>query len=277
MMRGIDVSDNQGYIDWKKVKAAGVEFVILRTTRGSGTPDKYLPTNIKGCMEAGIPISFYKYMYATTNSKAKEEALRVVEVLKSYGIAPDKKVKIWADVEDATLMALSTQALTEIVDNFKEIIVNSGYSFGLYMGKYNYESNELDVSKFNDDLWIARYYNGYNSFKFTQDPNEAYKPVALAGELWGWQYTSSGTVDGINGNVDLDISYYDFEEISVEPKYYDTPEFTLIDCLNKIGADSSYSNRKKIAIANGIQNYSGTAAQNTEMITLLNSGYLKKA
>ena len=55
-MKGIDVSDNQGYIDWAKVKADGVQFAILRSTRGSGNPDKQLVSNIKGCMEQGIPV-----------------------------------------------------------------------------------------------------------------------------------------------------------------------------------------------------------------------------
>ena len=76
--------------------------------------------------------------------------------------------------------------------------------------------------------------------------------------------------------MDLDVAYYDIKHTKVAPEYYATPEFTLIDSLNKVGADSSYNNRKKIAVANGIQNYSGTAAQNTELLSLLNEGILKK-
>lgn len=277
MLKGIDVSDNQGTINWKKVKASGVQFVIMRSTRGSGNPDKYLASNIKGCKEVGLPFTFYKYMYATTTQKAKEEANRVIEVLKGYGVMPDKSVKIWADVEDKTLKALSTSALTAVVNAFKEVILSSGFGFGLYMGKYDYESGEIDTKQFNDDIWIARYYNGYTTMGFTQDPNEKYKPTVNAGKLWGWQYTSSGHVDGINGNVDLDVCYVDIPDVQVAAQYYDTPEFTLIDNLNKINVDSSYANRKKIAAANGITNYSGTADQNLLMLKLLSEGKLIKA
>lgn len=62
----------------------------------------------------------------------------------------------------------------------------------------------------------------------------------------------------------------------VEPQYYDTPEFTLTDCLNKIGVDSSYNNRKRIAIINGVENYSGTAVQNIELLELVKAGKLIK-
>lgn len=277
MMRGIDVSDCQGAIDWKKVKAAGVQFVILRTTRRSANPDKYLPTNIKGCTDNGIPVDFYKYSYALSTSEAEKEALRVIEVLKGYGVAPAKDVVIWMDVEDKIQFALSKSALTDIVKAWKERVLSCGYSFGLYMGKYAYEHGELDVNAFEDNLWIARYYKGDTVIPVSEWPNEAYKPVAKAGSLWGWQDTSKGRVNGINGNVDLDVAYYDIKHLIVEPEYYTTPEFTLIDSLNKIGVDSSYNNRKRIAIANGIQNYSGTAAQNTEMLSMLNDGILKKA
>lgn len=277
MMRGIDVSDCQGAIDWKKVKAAGVQFAILRTTRRSANPDKYLPTNIKACMDNHIPVDFYKYSYALSTSEAEKEALRVIEVLKGYGVAPAKDVIIWMDVEDKIQFALSKSALTDIVKAWKERVLSCGYSFGLYMGKYAYEHGELDVNAFEDHLWIARYYKGDTVIPVSEWPNEAYKPVAKAGSLWGWQDTSKGRVSGINGNVDLDVAYYDIKHLVVEPEFYATPEFTLIDSLNKIGVDSSYNNRKRIAIANGIQNYSGTAAQNTEMLSMLNDGILKKA
>lgn len=276
MKLGIDVSDNQGYIDWKKVKTAGVDFAILRSTRGSGDPDKQLASNIKGCLDNGMPMEFYKYMYALTNADAKKEAMRVVEVLQQYGINPSPDTIIWADVEYDKQLALGKQAVWEIYDNFIEIICNSGYGYGIYMGKYAYE-NQFDGARINDKLWLARYYAGNTVMQFGTLPDETKKPAVAAGsasELNGWQFTSCGRVSGINGNVDMNIRYTDCGNVIVEPQYYDTPEFTLIDCLNKIGVDSSYNNRKKIAIANGITNYSGTAAQNLEMIELLQVGKL---
>lgn len=274
-MKGIDVSDNQGYIDWKKVKTAGVEFAVLRSTRGSGNPDKQLASNIKGCLDHDIPFDFYKYRYALTEKKSREEAGRVVEVLVSLGVVPGKSTIVWDDLEDKTIMALGKEKVLTLAEVFREEIEAAGFGYGLYMGKYAYE-NQFYGDKFSDDLWIARYYNGYNIMEFAQDPAGKYKPAARAGSLWGWQYTSSGRVDGINGNVDLDIAYYDIKKTEVDLQYYHTPEFTLIDSLNKIGEDSSYFKRVLIASRNGIDNYTGSAEQNLKMLDLLNSGKLIK-
>ena len=273
-MLGIDVSDNQGYIDWAKVKAAGVQFAILRSVRASGNPDKQLASNIAGCKKYGIPFDFYKYSYALTKASAVAEVKRVVEVLKGYGVLPSKDTVIWMDVEHESQMALSTASLTEVVQAFKEEVLASGFEFGLYMGKWRYESGEVYLDAFDDHTWIARYYNGYNVVKFGTEPDENYRPNVKTGSLWGWQYTSSGRVDGINGNVDLNIAYYNIKETNVDPEYYDTPEFTLVDSLNKIGVDSSFAHRAKIAVANNIQNYLGSVEQNLLMLQLLNEGKL---
>ena len=273
---GIDVSDNQGYIDWSKVKKAGVEFAILRSTRGSGNPDKHLASNIVGCKNNGIPFNFYKYRYSTTEKLAREEARNVIEILLSLGIVPSKDVVIWDDVEDKSLMTLGKNKVLTFAEVFREEVEKAGFGYGLYMGKYAYE-NQFYADKFIDDLWIARYYNGYNPMNFGTMPNEKYIPTAKAGKLWGWQFTSSGRVDGINGNVDMNIAYYDIKDTEVEPSYYETPEFTLIDSLNKIGVDSSFKNRKRIAEANGIGvPYTGNALDNLEMLRLLNDGKLLK-
>ncbi len=264
------------WVQW--AKAAGVEYAILRSTRGSGDPDKQLASNIKGCQDNGIPAEFYKYSYAMSNSEAKKEALRVVEVLQGYGIMPSKDTVIWADIEYNKQLALGKKAVWEIYDNFKEIIINYGYGCGLYMGKYAYE-NQFDGSLIHDDLWLARYYAGDKVMQFGTIPSDTYKPAVAAGSnsvLNGWQFTSSGRVSGISGNVDMNIRYTECGSVTVEPQYYDTPEFTLIDCLNKIGVDSSYNNRKRIAIINGIENYSGTAAQNIELLELVKVGRLIK-
>ena len=276
MKKGIDISDNQGMIDWNKAKAAGVEFVILRTTRRSGNPDTYLPTNIRSLKEFQIPFDFYKYSYATTVDEAVKEAQTVVDVLNGYGVVADNNTIIYMDVEDKVQFALSTKALTEIVQAWKNVIISAGFRFGLYMGKYAYEHNEVDLSKFDDLTWIARYYNGYNKMQITDAVNERYKPVAQSGELLAWQYTSSGQVPGINGNVDMDVYYGDIRESNVEVEYYSTPEFTLIDALNKINVDSSYKNRKSIAVKNGLTDYSGKKEENLELLEKLQVGKLEK-
>lgn len=274
---GIDVSDNQGYIDWKKVKTAGVEFAILRSVRRSGNVDKQLASNIKGCLENNIPFDFYKFSYALSTAESIKEAKEVIAALAKLGVKASKDVVIWMDVEWDNQIALGKARLTEIVKVFEQEIVGAGFTFGIYMGKHHYSKDSLDVHAIGGHTWLARYYDGYNVKQFGVKPDEKYKPVAKDGQLWGWQFTSSGRVDGIKGSVDLDIAYYDIKPTEVVSEYYETPEFTLIDSLNKIGVDSSYKNRKEIASANGIVDYCGSATQNLKMLALLNEGKLMKA
>lgn len=214
---GIDVSDNQGVIDWKKVKEAGVKFAILRTVRRSSKIDKQLENNIKGCIANGIPADFYKYGYALTEAESEREAKEVVLALATFGIKPAKDVVIWHDVEDDSQMALSTAQLTKICQAFKKVVKDAGYTYGLYMGKYDFEKGEVAVTDLGaPHTWLARYYDGYTLKGFSEVPNEKYKPVVPNGELWGWQWTSSGRVPGISGNVDFDVAYYEIAGLQQE-------------------------------------------------------------
>ena len=268
-MLGIDVSDNQGCINWAKVKAAGVEFAILRSVRRSGNVDKQLASNIKGCMENGIPFEFYKYTYAATVEAVRAEARAVVEALLKLGVP--KGCRVWYDLEEDDIIDLGKANITKLYRAWKDELAQHGFVTGLYKGMWDY-NNKINKDDFKDEAkWIARYYNGYNEMKFGTVPNEAYRP---APDCDGWQFTSTGKVDGITGRVDMNIFYGEIVVPEVAPEYYDTPEFTLIDSLNKIGADSSYKHRAKIAKANNIQNYVGSVEQNLLMLQLLNEGKL---
>ena len=192
-MLGIDVSENQGKIDRKKVIYAGVQFAILRTVKRNGKIDCLLKNNIKGCIENGIPVDFYKYAYALNETDSEKEATDVIQALISLGIKPSKDIVIWHDVEDDTQMALSAEKLTSICKAFKHTVENSGFSYGLYIGRYDFDKGEVDLSVLgNVHVWLARYYDGYTQKTFGELPNENYKPSVPNGELWGWQYTSSG-------------------------------------------------------------------------------------
>lgn len=76
---------------------------------------------------------------------------------------------IWADIEYGKQLALGKKAVAEIIDNFKEIIINSGYGYGLYMGKYAYEK-QIDGSLIHDDLWLTRYYAGGEGYAVRDKP-----------------------------------------------------------------------------------------------------------
>lgn len=219
MWKGIDVSDNQGVIDWAQVASAGVQFAILRSVRRSGKADYQFSANLAGCRQYGVPVAVYKYTYAVTESQAQEEARQVVELLQAHGLSAG--MMIWWDVEDRdTLQPLGSAKLTELIQAAKAVIEAAGYRFGIYVGLYVYQERWFDLDQFAAvPLWVARYYNGYNVMQFAADPNQSRMPQ-VGRALWGWQYTSTGRVAGINGNVDLDICYQDpvgMEETGTDP------------------------------------------------------------
>lgn len=206
MWKGIDVSDNQGAIDWEQV-AQKVDFAVLRSVRRSGKTDYQFAVNLEGCRKYGIPVSAYKYTYATTPEAARQEAQQVVEMLRSHHLTG---TMVWWDVEDKeVLQPLGAAKLTECIRAAQEVIMAAGYSFGLYVGLYVYKERWFDFDAFaGTRLWVARYYRGYRTMAFADDPDQNYKPSADR-DITAWQYTSCGEIAGIKGDVDLDIAYED--------------------------------------------------------------------
>lgn len=273
MWKGIDVSDNQGVIDWDAVSAAGVEFAVLRSVRRSGKADHQFADNLSGCRAHGIPVSVYKYTYATSPAMADEEARQVVALLQASGLTG---TIVWWDVEDReTLQPLGRTLLTECIRAAQAVVEAAGYRFGLYTGLYVYNERWFDSGAFTCPLWVARYYAGYNIMQFDMAPREDKIPN-VGRDLWGWQYTSTGRVPGIKGNVDLDVCYVD--PIGVVPasvvEYYPLPHVQAV--FEVCGIPSSYQDRKKIAVVNGLVNYSGTVEENMFLIGLLAQGKLRK-
>ena len=273
MWKGIDVSDNQDSIDWAAVKAAGVDFAVLRSVRHSGKPDKQFAANVTGCNSQGIPFEVYKYTYALTPTQAAVEAQQVVALLRAHGLT----CRVWWDVEDNSLRALNKGVLTGLIQSAANVIIGAGYDFGIYTGKSFYEERVFDTAAFDCQFWIARYpSSGYYALA-DNPPADKYKP-APSQPLVAWQYTSKGRVDGITGPVDLNVCYIPFWETQA-PEYYlqDIWHGTSISkALESIGEDGSYQHRAQIAAANGITDYAGTAVQNTHMLNLLRTGQLRK-
>ena len=207
MWKGIDVSDNQGVIDWAQVAASKVAFAILRSVRRSGKEDHQFAANLEGCRKHNIPLSVYKYTYAATPETARGEAQQVVELLQSHGLTG---TMVWWDVEDKdVLRPLGAAKLTESIGAAQEVITAAGYGFGLYVGLYVYKERWFDFNAFaGTRLWIARYYRGYHTMRFEDEADQKFKPD-VDGYISGWQYTSCGEVQGIKGDVDFDIAYED--------------------------------------------------------------------
>ncbi len=199
---GIDVSDAQGVIDWRLVRKDGCRFAILRSTRHSGKPDQQFTANLKGCREQGIPVAVYKYTYAKSVGEAVREAQEVLALLQEHKL----RCKVFWDVEDKEyLHPLGKEKLTEVIKAAERTITSAGYEFGIYVGLYVYKERWFDFTQFNCPLWTARY--PVSGVKTLADmPQEKYKPN-MGRALYGWQFTSTGRVNGIQTGVDLDLLY----------------------------------------------------------------------
>lgn len=193
----IDVSGWQGDIDWAKAKADGVEGVIIRLGYGEGNnADKKAQRNISECKRLGIPFGVYWYSYADTPALAKEEGADVVAKLKQFGVNPsDLAYPVYYDLEKWTWEGhqppTDPNVYNNIVNNWYSALQSAGYK---NLGVYSYTSYLQGPLKHADiyakTTWVAQYgaRMGFDSFPTNSR---------------GWQYTSSGKVDGISGNVDM--------------------------------------------------------------------------
>lgn len=194
---GIDVSKWNGEIDWDKVKNAGIEFAIIRagyrgSVSGSLVVDPYFETNMKGAAASGLPVGVYFFTQAVNEVEAVEEASAVMQLVRDYKL----DYPIFIDTEGAggngRADGLDVETRTLICEAFCRTIENAGYNAGVY-GSRNWYNNKLHSDRLERySIWLAEYrsvplYQGYYQM---------------------WQYTSKGKVDGISGNVDLNISYY---------------------------------------------------------------------
>lgn len=197
---GIDVSSYQGTIDWAKVKANGCNFAILKIIRKDLTKDKSFEDNVIGCDKNNLTWDVYNYSYASTVNKFISDANVVIKALNG------RKCTVWLDIEDKVQKGIG-QVLIDGILAYQKVIESSGCKFGVYTGLSFYNSYIRPYAKqLTCPFWIARYYNGYNEMYFGVTPNEAYKPN-IDNILYGWQFTSSGKINGIQGNVDVNIVY----------------------------------------------------------------------
>lgn len=189
MLKGIDVSRYQSDIDWQKVKAAGVQFAIIKAGYGKYAyqEDPCFEDNIKGAYNAGIPVGVYWYSYADTVAEAKQEAEVCLTVIKPYKDMITLPVFFDQEYEPAILSA-GNSIRTECCVAFIEAIEAAGYKAGLY-GSQDWLDNKIDDSQIPDTatVWVAQYGN----------------KCTYKGRYTIWQYASTGKVNGIKGNVDM--------------------------------------------------------------------------
>lgn len=197
---GIDVSKWNGEIDWEVVKAEGVDFAIIRCGyRGSSSgwliEDPYFYKNLTGAKKAGIKVGLYFFTQATNLVEAVEEASMAVSLLGDTEI----EYPIFIDTEGAggngRADNLDPGTRTAVVNAFCQTIQNAGLDAGVYSGR-NWYYNNLIVDEMDaPNIWLAEYRDS---------------PL-YEGRYDMWQYTSSGSVAGIEGRVDLNVSYLGIE------------------------------------------------------------------
>lgn len=191
-LKVIDVSYHNGKIDWAKVKASGVDGAIIRCGFGSNMSsqdDTQWKRNADECTRLGIPFGTYLYSYANTEAKARSEAEHVLRLVKGYKLS----YPIYYDLEEPGTKSGAVNRMKI----FADIIEDAGYWCGLYCNKDWWDTTLKSLGD-RYTKWIAR----YNS------------TLGMSG-VDMWQYTSSGSVSGISGRVDLNHCYRDFpKEIS---------------------------------------------------------------
>ncbi len=195
---GIDVSKWNGSIDWNSVKNAGISFVIIRCGyRGSSTgaliEDPYFYTNIKGAKAAGLKVGVYFYSQAITEAEAVEEASMALSLVSGYSL----DYPIFIDVESSGGRGdnISVSTRTAVCKAFCATIQNSGYKAGIYSNK-NWFTSYINTSSLTAyKIWVAQYASAVSYTATRYDM---------------WQYSSSGSVPGISGSVDMNLSYLSY-------------------------------------------------------------------
>ena len=198
---GVDVSKWQGTIDWDAVRESGVQFAMLRAGFGQGNADAQFERNASECERLGIPFGVYWFSYAYTPEMARREARFCMDAAAKYSLSYPMAFDFEYDsVEFASEQgtAVDKELASALVRAFCEEVKAGGY-YPMVYANPNYLSAYFDADIPREyDIWLARW---------PRDPNPAVEPEGSGGM---WQYSSSGTVAGIKGRVDMDAAYKDY-------------------------------------------------------------------
>lgn len=211
MLKGIDVSEHQGRINWEQVKG-DIDFAILRAGYGRNNIDKQFIRNIEECNRLEIPVGIYWFSYVWNEEMARNEAKYVLEAIKEYRV--DYPVSY--DLEYDTLnyaskngVIIGKRLATDMINAFCSTIEQAGYKAMNYANP-DFINNKFYSNEVNYPLWLAWY-------SVNEDKAKAYNPVM-------WQFSESGSMAGIGTNsVDMNYCYEDFLK----------KDFTLDDTTTK--------------------------------------------
>lgn len=187
---GIDISHYAQNINWNAAAADGIHFVMLGT-RYNNAADPWFGTHANGAAGAGLRVGAHLYSYATTEAMAKSEADFVLNLIKDYPVS----YPVVMDVEASSMSALSPAQLSTVINAFCKRIKDAGYHPMVYANDY-WLNHKIDMAKVNYDVWAARY-----------EGKPTWKKASM------WQATNQGAVAGVNGNVDINFSFKDFDSV----------------------------------------------------------------
>ncbi len=243
--RGIDVSEWQGTINWKKVKNSDVDFAFIRLSHSLKHEDYMYDYNMKNAIASGLPVGVYLYSTATTQAEVLREAQYLIRRLKGYKIS----YPIVYDMEDESVSGLTVAERTNLVITFCEEIKKAGYYPMVYTNVYWYLT-QLNMSKLKSyDVWLARYGDTINR------PSSEYRYTiwqATGGDYTPGMKTTKGLIDGIPivNNADINFGFVDYTEI-IEPRTEPLESYTetvLIEdgWLTEGGKTYYYRNGEKV-------------------------------
>lgn len=198
-IKGLDVSEFQGEVDWERVKAAGYKFAMLRAGYGYNTIDKQFRRNASECNRIGLPVGVYWFCYAFSPEKAVQEADGCIDIISEYRL----DYPVCYDIEQASADYIEKQGVSftpalakNVVKSFCDRIEAKGY-YAMFYTNRNFLDTYLgtELSK-RYAYWYARYADRFDGT-----------------DCGIWQYTSTGSVPGITGNVDLDLGYTNYPSV----------------------------------------------------------------
>lgn len=212
-IKGIDVSEFQGNINWNKVKADGIEFAILKLGNiydyDANYKDSKFDTNYKNARANGIKIGAYIYNYCNTIDTLKKGLEWAIKKLEGKKL----DLPFYLDMEDKDIQGETKETLTNQCNEFAKYVESKGYQAGVY-ANVNWLKNELNPNDFDKKIsvWVAQYY----------------KECQYTGKYDIWQYASDGSVSGISGNCDMNYLY---NEDIIKESETDTSDKKTIDEL----------------------------------------------
>lgn len=196
VLNGVDISEWQETVNWKRVKADGIDFAILRGGYGKNghQVDDYFYANYKNATAVGLPVGLYWYSYAQTLEDVEKEARLCLKTLGNRAL----QLPIFYDLEESSQLNKGKGFCTQLVERFCSIIAAAGHTPGLYMSRSPLTEYIAQETRGRYVMWVAEY--GSKTCKYN-------------GDYLMWQYASNGKVAGVNGNTDMNFLYGNMDDL----------------------------------------------------------------